>query len=316
MIFGLPALPLVSAAAYVCWMVYTSQAKYTLGTWGPDWLARAIDAVLRAILAGFGVALETVVDGDHGASKKPRTYIVAGHPHGAFPVAQIGLGMLRFRLHPPEHTGRFTLCAAEVLFWVPLLREFMLLGGCRSATRAHLRRSLKYGGTIVVNPGGNYEMTCTEHTQEQVFAQPGLGFVRLAMETGTPLLPQYAFGENQIFHTYHWLRSARLWLVRNLRLGAPLFTGRWGVPYSLFPVRGGHAITVVIGRAIEVGPPNASPSDEEVYATYLRYTDEVARIFATHGARYLPPAVAARGLRIQWIQRGSGAKLVREVKCA
>ena len=99
-------------------------------------------------------------------------------------------------------------------------------------------------------------------------------------------------------------------------LGAPLFTGRWGVPYSLFPVRGGHAITVVIGRAIEVGPPNASPSDEEVYATYLRYTDEVARIFATHGARYLPPAVAARGLRIQWIQRGSGAKLVREVKYA
>ena len=38
--------------------------------------------------------------------------------------------------------------------------------------------------SLAVGAGGNWEMTQTEHKQEKVYAQRGLGFVRLAMATG------------------------------------------------------------------------------------------------------------------------------------
>ena len=137
----------------------------------------------------------------------------------------------------------------------------------------------------------------------QLFAQRGLGFVRIAMEAGVPIVPMYAFGENQLFTTYpHWL-SRRRWLVRRLRIGAPLFSGRWGLPFLLVPVRSTH-VTLVVGRPVEVGPPTPTPSPAEVQAVFERYVDEVARIFETHAARYLPPSVASRGLHIEWIGHG------------
>ena len=147
------------------------------------------------------------------------------------------------------------------------------------------------------------QMTSTDHRQEQLFAQRGLGFVRIAMEAGVPILPMYGFGENQLFHTSQALLQSRLGLVRRLRVGAPLFAGRWGIPFLLVPVQRAH-VTLVIGRPVEVGPPNPTPSSAEVQAVFERYVDEVARIFETHAARYLPAPVAGRGLRVEWIGHG------------
>lgn len=63
-------------------------------------------------------------------------------------------------------------------------------------------------------------------------------------------------------------------------------------------------MTVIVGRPVEVGPPNTEPSAAEVQAVFERYLDEVGRIFSTHAAYYLPPSVAKQGLRVQWIGHG------------
>ena len=74
-------------------------------------------------------------------------------------------------------------------------------------------------------------------------------------------------------------------------------------------------ITAAAGLVVEIGTPsrdlNASSSGDgecEV-SSVLRpkrksYCDELARLFEAHAARLLPPAVAARGLRIERVGHG------------
>ena len=57
----------------------------------------------------------------------------------------------------------------------------------------------------------------------------------------------------------------------------------------------------VVGRTVSVGTPNAAPTEEQVCEVYGRYEAELDRLFRTHAARLLPPVVAAKGLRLEWI---------------
>lgn len=150
-------------------------------------------------------------------------------------------------------------------------------------------------------------MTSASHEQERIYVQQRLGFIRLAMRTGRPLLPAYAFGESQLFHaSTRWL-DQRLWMVRRLRIGAPLFTGRWGLP---LPIPIPTDVTFVVGREVPVGPPTTTPTDAQVEEVFERYVDEMCRLFREHAAACLPASVATRGLEVHRIGQG----LVRHAK--
>ena len=141
--------------------------------WNAHW---APQACFCGGLAGLTLSLEFDHDGVAKSHPDPRvdrqrTHLFVASPHGAFPLAQIGLGLYRFR-RAPELLDGFLIAGAPGLFWVPLLREFMLFGGVRSPAKADLLRFLRGGTSVGVNPGGNYEMTMSDHAQEQVFGQP------------------------------------------------------------------------------------------------------------------------------------------------
>jgi len=226
----------------------------------------------------------------------------------------VGLGSWMFRsgLHgvsDPRLDGmQARFGGASILFYVPLLRELLLLCGVRDASKPTMLKLLGAGATVAINPGGIWEMVQSVFDAECVYVQKNLGFVRLAMESGVPLVPCYSFGENQIFKGSRFLLGPRLWVARHLRVGLPLFTGRWGLPLPLaLPLP--SAVTFVIGRQIEVGPPNASPSDAQVEAIFEQYVAEMCRLFKTHAPTLLPSEVAAKGLRVKRIGHG----VVREV---
>ena len=120
-------------------------------------------------------------------------------------VRRLGLGAFKF--HPgcgPQYNdprlvnmnARFA--GASIVFCVPLIRELILLMGVRDASRRTLRHLLSTGHSVGVQPGGIHEMLHSDSSQEALYFQRGLGFVRLAMEFGRPLLPCYSFGENQL----------------------------------------------------------------------------------------------------------------------
>ena len=159
---------LIVAVVYAAWFAATCHAHSSHSPWGPDFAARFIEAACRFVGRFLGLTFTVVYDGVD--PRRSRTCVVATTPHGAFPLAQVGLGMMRFRVHPPQGISQYLIGGASILFFVPLLREFLLLGGVRHATRKTLQAFLRRGITVGLNPGGNYEMTSTNHRQEQVCA--------------------------------------------------------------------------------------------------------------------------------------------------
>ena len=151
-------------------------------------------------------------------------------------------------------------------------------------------------------------MVNTRADQEQVFLMRRLGFLRLAMRHGVPVVPIYTFGENQLFTVHAPLRALRLAIARKLRVGIPLVTGRLGLPGFPCPVPFPTKATHVIGRPVPTGPPNPAPTDEQLDAVCDLYVAELGRLFAKHAPSCLPAAVAAKGLRVERV--GHSVKVV------
>ena len=56
-----------------------------------------------------------------------------------------------------------------------------------------------------------------EYGKEVLYLKKRMGFVKLALRNGVPLVPAYVFGANDTFRTSTVLQRTRLALVKNLR---------------------------------------------------------------------------------------------------
>lgn len=192
------------------------------------------------------------------------------HPHGIAGIGPLAL----LGKEPRRKNGKMEnvfILAADIAFKVPGLRELFLFINGRAANESVIEDVFSTGGSVAVFPGGIHEQLRTDPGQEQLAFPPNLGFVRQAAKHGVPLVPVYSFGENQQF-------------------------GRWGLPF----MPSFHPIQSRFGRAVHVGAADPEPSDARVRQIFLRYCAELRRLFDEFKDAALPPAVAARGLKIIW----------------
>ncbi len=135
------------------------------------------------------------------------------------------------------------------------------------------------------------------------------GFVKLALETGAPLLwmlldysyntvpagsslvPVFVFGERKAYHTSVLLTKIFSRFFKRLcNIGMPLPRGRW---FTLMPFPG--PITIVIGPPIAV-PLTPKPSDELVDTFHARYVGALKALYDEHkvAAGYKDVALSVR----------------------
>jgi 2-acylglycerol O-acyltransferase 2 len=140
-----------------------------------------------------GISVETPLDSQ-------QQYIFCSFPHGTCTASHLltmtnGCGMLD-KVHGGD---RRDLCAT-VLFFVPVFREMLLWLGCVDAGTRTAHHNLKCGRSILIFVGGEKEQLMTTPGVHQIFLNNRKGFVKLALEYGSPLVPMYAFGENEVFY--------------------------------------------------------------------------------------------------------------------
>ena len=114
--------------------------------------------------------------------------------------------------------------------------------------------------------------------------------MRLAIESGRPLVPVFAFGETSTFVPIHLPPLAerlRCWLSRRLRVALVPFRGRW---FTLIPFR--VPITVVVGRPIAVAQED-SPAQATVLRVQQRYIEAVQALHERHRAALAPRTAAS-----------------------
>lgn len=292
-----------SITAYLCWLIASRSAPTRLRDWGPRWLAHVLTWPLPALIRCLGVDASFRLDGvdaEELAALAPCVVTVSPHGTAFGHFFLTGPALVA----PPLDSLRVLGIAASVVFRIPLLREFLLLMGWRAASEGMVNRLLRTGRSVVVMPGGVAEMVETSHQREALVCPPDLGFVRLAIKHGIPILPIYCFGKTQLFRTHECLMPLRRRIAERIRVGLPLLTGRFGLPLPL-PLPGQYCI--VVGHPISTGTPTPSPSSEQVRAVFTDWSQELIRLFARHASDHLPPSVVAKGLDIRVRAREGGA---------
>mmetsp|Transcript_60358 Transcript_60358/g.118748 ORF Transcript_60358/g.118748 Transcript_60358/m.118748 type:complete len:338 (+) Transcript_60358:1-1014(+) len=292
---------IVGCSAWIFWyrMVLRHAAKQAR-PWGP----RRLIAFLSGRFFKLGCwylnysdnCEEVVKEGTFGQGAQ---YLIVWHPHGAFTLSAFVFFSHYWAIgYPGDSSVLRYVCIAPLLLRIPFLSEYLLMCNARSQDSKTFSSLLRTGATVAVQPGGLIEQVSTDHEREQVFFPARLGFVRLAIQNGVPLLPLYGFGENQLFGTSPWTRRANMWLYKHLKFGTlfVLSASGWPNPF-LWPISG-RGVHLRFGEPVDVGPKEEHPSDERVQEVYQRYVAALQKLFDRYKDDCLPPEVAARGLKV------------------
>lgn len=287
----------VVPALYALWLAATWRDKNKVKPWGYEWMVMCVQRLWFDVVVGLW-GVQSSVEFPFAESAEAEGAIpcvVTVSPHGAFGIGFFILHFHRLVADPRFQRFRCYAGGASVLFKVPLLRELLLLLRVREANQRTLDAILSSGHTVALNPGGLVEQVHSTHKEESIHLQPRLGFIRLAMRHGVPILPSYGFGENQLYRSAWYAEKTlplRRWLADHWRVGLPAVWGRFG---TIFPFPTHHVY--VVGNPVPTGPPNSDPTAEQVDEVLGRWKAEVQRIFNEH-KHNLPPEVAERGLSI------------------
>lgn len=307
---------LTALGVWAAWyLAILRPASRSTVNFGPRWLAVGLSGILHRFGCWYLNFTHDTEDAiARGIFRKGRNYLIAWHPHGNFTITAVYFFSHFWAKAYPEE-GWF-VCVAALLLRIPGLAEFLMLCGARSGDGKTFSALLKKGATVAVQPGGLVEQVNTDHLREVAYFPPRLGFVRLAIQHGVPLLPAYAFGENQLYTTAGWVRRINCFVYKTFHAGCLIVLGLGGLPNSpvlpnpgMLPIMG-NGLHVRWGEPVEVGPADADPSDEKVKEVFERYCKALQALFDKHKATCLPEDVAAKGLEIIW-RTGTKAEPVK-----
>ena len=114
---------------------------------------------------------------------------------------------------------------AGFLFSIPGLREFFLKGGVVNANEYNARQLLKENNCLMLAPGGIYEGLVAHPGMKRIPWERRKGFVELAIETNTPIIPSFCGGINDVYFNSKFLLKWRIKILETTRFSLPLFCG-------------------------------------------------------------------------------------------
>lgn len=128
--------------------------------------------------------------------------------------------------------------AFDAMFGVPRVRDLMRKIGQMPANMDNAEEALREGRSILLYPGGAYEVFRPWKERNQIVFNDRKGFIRLALKTGVPIVPVVGHGghETTVVLT-RGERVAKMFGADKLRMdGAPLLLQfPWGVSSPMLP---------------------------------------------------------------------------------
>jgi len=207
-----------------------------------------------------------------------KNYIICCHPHGilCFGAAScLGSEAASFSKLFPGIVPRLTTLEGNL--WFPFFREFFMLVGTISSSRASLDYvlSLPKGQAPVVMVGGVPEMHNSHVDQIRLVIKGRKGFIKTALRHGTSLVPTFVFGETSLYRhgaITRTLESGISYLSSWLGICPVMFSGRgWTQSdFGILPIR--RPLKVVVGAPLQV-ERIVEPSDKDISKLHKKYME-------------------------------------------
>ncbi|NXR93201.1 MOG2A acyltransferase, partial [Hypocryptadius cinnamomeus] len=232
------------------------------------------------------------------AELDPRqNYLVGFHPHGVlatgafvnFCTEASGFSILFPGITPH-------LMMLSLWFRFPFFRDYVMSGGLVPSDKesaSYVLQKPEGGNLLVIIVGGAQEALDARPGSYRLLLKNRKGFVRLAIQHGTPLVPAFSFGENDVFDQVEnpkgsWLRRIQHCLQQIMGISLPLFHARGIFQYSFGVIPYRRPICTVVGKPIPVQKKHR-PSEEEVDEVHQKYLHELSELFEKHKAKYNIP---------------------------
>lgn len=192
--------------------------------WDPAVIRRACAALRPIVKVWFRSELR-------GLERIPRggALVVANHSGGLFAM-DIPVFITDFFQHF-GYDRPFCTLVHDMFFKGPQA-DLLARAGMIRADRPNAVRALRSGATVLVFPGGDYDVYRPTMSANVVDFGNRTGYVTTAVEAGVPIIPAVSIGgqENQLYLTRGQWLARRLGLKRHLRIDAlPLTVG---VPFG------------------------------------------------------------------------------------
>lgn len=160
-----------------------------------------------------------LVEGEaEGEGTDPAVYVF--HPHGMFAVAPAFHTLTELTDWPVRG---MKAAGASWLFWFPIVGEVLEAAGAIPAKYETMKKVLVEGKSLAVAVGGVDEILESTPGRLRLALSRRRGIFKMALETGTALVPVLTYGENELYTPVGWD-----WLTALNRRLVP-----WGVCFPI-----------------------------------------------------------------------------------
>lgn len=167
----------------------------------------------------------------------------------------------------------YAQAVADIVIKFPIIKHVVgIFGSCDASSRTLIRTLKKK--SCVLYAGGIAELFLTDDKEERLYINKRKGFIKVALQSGTAIIPLYLFGNTTTLKVAKGKMIAKL--ARSLGISLTWF---WGVMGTFVPFP--KKLVVVVGKPMEL-PQIDSPSQEDIDKYHQQYVEEVKRIFDTY----------------------------------
>ena len=185
-------LPICRPIIVCLWIFGFILSLSTISYSSPNsWWARSIYKSIMPELKDINWTINDISKFDHN---QQAIYIWYPHSHFAIAPFAIVAGDMGHSIWKRP----IAQCSASPFFDIPAIRQVSLGFGLVRSDYDNLKGTLKQGTSLLIIPGGAREVTLAQSGQMKL-VDGRSGFIRLAQEMGLPLIPIFAFGENEFF---------------------------------------------------------------------------------------------------------------------
>jgi hypothetical protein len=219
--------------------------------------------------------------------QKTTGLILGGLPHGLFPIGMLVLSICGFALPFKRLRG----ATASAILRLPIWRQVLRWNSGIDVSRESITSALASQDNVVVAMDGIAGMfaCCPPNSfkdgREAYLIRRRKGLCRIALETGSPLVPFVMFGNTKCVAPVADPFGVMEFLSRRLGVSLIWSSGRCGLPV---PHR--TPVTIVIGRPLSAPPGEggggaggggaARPTEEQVSAMHEELVSEMSRMYS------------------------------------